>query len=82
MPRVGMRIKPADAYQAYKGWCAEQGKLPVSLTAFGTIMKGELGVAYDEKPGSKRGWYLDLALVSAPRLVATGGGAVAGVART
>ena len=44
------------------------GKDPVSLTAFGTIVKGDLGVAYEEK--SKRGFYLGIALVSAPKLVA------------
>ena len=35
------------------------------------IMKGELGVLYEEKPKSKRGFYVGIALVGAPRLVAT-----------
>jgi hypothetical protein len=38
----------------------------VSLTAFGTTMKGELGIVYEER--SKRGFYCDLALISTPRL--------------
>jgi hypothetical protein len=67
--RPGSRVKPADAYAAYKDWCTENGKEPVSLTAFGIIIKGELEVAYEEK--NKRGFYLDLALVSAPKLVAS-----------
>ena len=61
------RVKPGDAYVAYKGWCAENGQEPVSLTAFGITMKGELGVVYEER--SKRGFYLGLALVGAPKLV-------------
>lgn len=39
----------------------------MSLTTFGTTMKGELGVLYEER--SKRGFYVGLALVSAPKLV-------------
>ena len=65
--RPGGKVKPADAYAAYRGWCAETGQQPVSLTAFGTTMKGELGVVYEER--SKRGFYVGLALVSAPKLV-------------
>jgi phage/plasmid-associated DNA primase len=61
------KVKPGDAYAAYRGWCAETGREPVSLTAFGTTMKGELGVVYEER--SKRGFYLGLALVGAPKLV-------------
>jgi hypothetical protein len=67
--RSGSKVKPGDAYAAYKDWCVENGKGPVSLTAFGTIMKGELGVLYEEK--NKRGFYLDIALVGAPKLVAS-----------
>ncbi len=61
------KVKPGDAYAAYRGWCAETGREPVSLTAFGTTMKGALGVVYEER--SKRGFYLGLGLVSVPRLV-------------
>jgi phage/plasmid-associated DNA primase len=68
--RPGSKVEPSDAYAAYKEWCTEAGKEPVSLTAFGTIMKGDLGVLYEEK--NKRGFYLDLALVGAPKLVASG----------
>ena len=35
------------------------------------IMKGELGVLYEEKPKSKRGYYVGIALVGAPKLVTT-----------
>jgi hypothetical protein len=61
------KVKPGDAYAAYRGWCAETGQEPVSLTAFGTTMKGALGVVYEER--SKRGFYLGLVLVSVPKLV-------------
>jgi hypothetical protein len=65
--RADGRVKPGDAYAAYRGWCAENGQEPVSLTAFGTTMKGALGVAYEER--SKRGFYVGIALVGAPKLV-------------
>jgi hypothetical protein len=67
VPGSGDKVKPADAFTAYRGWCAESGQEPVSLTAFGTTMKGELGVVYEER--SKGGFYTGLALVSAPKLV-------------
>jgi len=67
--RLGSKVKPGEAYAAYESWCAEIGKEPVSLTAFGTIMKGELGVIYEEK--SKRGFYVGIALVGTPKLVAS-----------
>jgi len=66
--RADSRVKPSDAHSAYKSWCAELGKEPVSLTAFGTAMKNELGVLYEEK--SKRGYYVGIALVGTPKLVA------------
>jgi hypothetical protein len=62
------RAKPGDAYAAYRGWCAENGQKPVSLTAFGLTMKGELGIVYEER--NKRGFYVGIALVSEPKLVA------------
>ena len=61
-------MKPGEAYSAYKSWCAELGKEPVTLTAFGTLIKGELCVLYEEK--SKRGYYVGIALVGMPKLVA------------
>lgn len=64
--RAGGRTKPADAHAAYKGWCVEQGLEPVSLTAFGLTMKGDLGVIYEEK--NKRGHYIGIVVVSGPRL--------------
>jgi hypothetical protein len=60
------RIKPGDAYKAYCGWCTEKGLEPVTLTAFGITMKGELGVVYEEK--NKRGFYVGIALVGAPKM--------------
>ena len=65
--RPDAKVKPGEAYAAYRGWCAETDQEPVSLTAFGTTMKGDLGVVYEER--SKRGFYLGLALVGAPKLV-------------
>jgi hypothetical protein len=70
VPGSGSKVKPGDAYAAYEAWCAEMRKEPVSLTAFGTIMKGELGVLKEEK--NKRGFYLGIALVGTPKLVAAG----------
>jgi hypothetical protein len=67
--RPSSRVKPGDAYAAYKAWCLETDKEAVSLTAFGTTMKGELGVLYEER--SKRGFYVGIALVGAPKLVAS-----------
>jgi hypothetical protein len=64
--RADSRIKPGDAYKAYCAWCTEKGLEPVTLTAFGTTMKGELGVVYEEK--NKRGFYVGIAMVTAPRL--------------
>jgi hypothetical protein len=64
--RAGTKVKLGNACAAYRAWCAETGQEPVSLTAFGTTMKGELGIVYEER--SKRGFYCDLALISTPRL--------------
>jgi hypothetical protein len=64
--RADSRIKPGDAFKAYCAWCTEKGLEPVTLTAFGTTMKGELGVVYEEK--NKRGFYVGIAMVTTPRL--------------
>ena len=66
--RLGNLVRVRDAFEAYSAWCEDSGLKPVSLTAFGTVMKGDLGVGYIEK--SKRGFYQDIALVSRPALVA------------
>jgi hypothetical protein len=42
-----------------------------SMTAFGTMMKKELGVSYAER--SKRGFYVGIALCGKPALVAVQG---------
>jgi hypothetical protein len=71
--RAGAKTKRGDAYAAYRGWCVEHGKVPVSLTAFGSTMKakpedGGCGVTYFEPGRSKRGFYLGLVVVAGPRL--------------
>jgi hypothetical protein len=58
--RPGHEIRCNEAFDAYSAWCKERGSAPVSLTRFGTFMKGDLGVKYRER--SKRGYYLDVAL--------------------
>ena len=63
-------------------WCRQglvRGEQPVSLTAFGTVMKGVLRVLYEEK--NKRGFYVGIALVGAPKLVASGSTVIAAAAR-
>ena len=73
LARPGNLVRVRDAYEAYCAWCGDRKATPISLTAFGTLMKGELGVAYVEK--SKRGFYVDVALAGehAPlRLVVNG----------
>jgi predicted transcriptional regulator len=68
--RPDSKVKPAAVYDGYTAWCAEQGKAPITQTAFGNTMKKELGVPYEEK--NKRGFYLGIALVGTPKLVAAG----------
>jgi hypothetical protein len=60
--RLGVKVKPSDAYAAYEAWCSDRSLEPVTLTAFGTTMKGELGVTYEER--NKRGFYVGVALLS------------------
>jgi hypothetical protein len=71
--RADGKVKPSDAYKAYQQWCLEQGKGYVTLTAFGLTIKGKVehggcGAVYNEKPNSKRGFYVGVALVTAPKL--------------
>jgi hypothetical protein len=68
--RPDSKVKPAAVYDGYTAWCAEQGEAPITQTAFGNTMKEELGVPYEEK--NKRGFYLGIALVGTPKLVAAG----------
>jgi hypothetical protein len=65
--RAGHRVRVNEVYAAYAEWSKQCGLEAVSLTKFGTVMKGELGVGYAEK--SKRGYYTDIALVPALRVV-------------
>ena len=60
--RPGNLIRVRDTYETYCDWSKERGTAPMSLTAFGTLLKGELGVGYVEK--SKRGFYTDIALIA------------------
>ena len=56
--------RPLPPPRCTRQW--QLGREPVSLTAFGTTMTGELGVVYGER--SKRELYVGLAMVSAPKL--------------
>jgi len=75
--RTGSKLKPKETYDtSFVPWCKEQGIELVTFTRFGAIMKdkvedGGCGVVYEEKPKSKRGFYVDIALVGAPKLVAS-----------
>jgi hypothetical protein len=59
--RAGNLVRVRDTYEAYCIWSNDRGVAPMSLTAFGTLLKGELAVGYVEK--SKRGFYTDIALI-------------------
>jgi hypothetical protein len=68
--RPSSKVKPRKTYDnGYVAWCKDEGIEPVSFTKFGLIMKNELGVRYDDR--NNRGFYLDIALISTPRLVVT-----------
>jgi hypothetical protein len=60
--RAGNLVRVRDTYEAYCTWSKDRGVAPMSLTAFGTLLKGDLGVGYVEK--SKRGFYTDIALIA------------------
>jgi hypothetical protein len=60
--RPGNLVRCKDTYEAYCGWSTDRGETPMSLTAFGTLLKGELGVGYVEK--SRRGFYTSIALIA------------------
>jgi hypothetical protein len=47
--RPDSKVKPAAVYDGYTAWCVEQGKAPITQTAFGHTMKKELGVAVRRK---------------------------------
>jgi len=59
--RSGNLVRVRDTYEAYCTWSKDRDATPMSLTAFGTLLKGDLGVGYVEK--SKRGFYTDIALI-------------------
>jgi hypothetical protein len=73
--RPGSKLKPRETYDtSYVPFCRERGLEPVSFTRFGLIVKappaeGGCGFGFERTP-SKRDHYLDVALVSAPKLVA------------
>jgi hypothetical protein len=62
--RKGHDLRTGEVYDAYKAWCVDAGREPVSLTRFGTTAKGELGIAYAER--SRRGYYCNLAFKAVP----------------
>src|SRR5262249_55620392 len=66
--RPGNLLRVNECYSAYVEWCKERGLSGASLTKFGTMMKGELGVSYVER--SKRGYYEGFALKGALKIVA------------
>lgn len=84
--RASSKLKPKETYDgSYLPWCEEQRIEPVSFTVFGTIIKapvaeGGCGVGF-ERNRSKRDFYVGIALVSAPKLVATGSTGIAAGAR-
>jgi hypothetical protein len=61
--RAGHLVRVNECYSAYVEWCKAAGLEAASLTKFGTVMKGELGVEYIEK--SKRGYYVGIGLKGA-----------------
>ncbi|MGA7323835.1 MAG: hypothetical protein WBX25_05000 [Rhodomicrobium sp.] len=61
--RADSLIRCNECYSAYVEWCKGQGLEAVSLTKFGTLMKGDLNVRYVEK--SRRGYYAGIALKGA-----------------
>jgi hypothetical protein len=73
--RPGSKLKPRETYDtSYVPFCREGGLDPVSFTRFGLVVKapaaeGGCGFGFERTP-SKRDHYLDVALVSAPKLVA------------
>src|SRR5262249_29292313 len=66
--RPGSAARVNECYAAYVEWCKAANLEAVSLTKFGTVMKGELGVEYIEK--SKRGYYDGIVLKGGLKVVA------------
>ena len=66
----GSEVRPGVAYDTYSDWCRRRNLKPVSLTTFGTTMKKDLGVGYEER--SKRGYYLGILLTGKPKLAVVG----------
>jgi hypothetical protein len=75
--RPGSKLKPRETYDtSYIPFCQERGIEPVSFTRFGLVVKappaeGGCGFGFERTP-SKRDHYVDVALISAPKLVAQG----------
>jgi hypothetical protein len=75
--RPGSKLKPRETYDtSYVPFCLERGLEPVSFTRFGLVVKappaeGGCGFGFERTP-SKRDHYVDVALISAPKLVAQG----------
>lgn len=58
--RLGNSIRCNEVYDTYKEWCVGQNEEPVSFTRFGTFVKGELGIRFEER--GRRGYYCDIAM--------------------
>jgi hypothetical protein len=67
--RPGNLLRVNECYAAYVQWCKSRDLEAASLTKFGGLMKGELGISYLEK--SKRGYYQDIALTGAALKIVT-----------
>jgi hypothetical protein len=65
--RQGSKVKPSEAYKDYAALAEERGEQAMSFTAFGIAMRDELKVE-KEVTTSNRQWYLDIALLSRPKL--------------
>jgi hypothetical protein len=67
--RADSLVRVNECYAAYVEWCKSRKIEACSLTKFGTVMKGDLGVGYVEK--SKRGYYSGIALTGGLKVVAS-----------
>jgi hypothetical protein len=64
--RPGSEVRSNEVYAACRAWCEGRGETPVSLTKFGMVTKGALGVPYREK--SNRGYYCGIEIAPGARL--------------
>jgi putative DNA primase/helicase len=60
----GQTVQASVMYEAYKAWCALNGKWPATLTKFGRVMK----TRFDRDDGARIRVYRDVKLVDPPKL--------------